>query len=113
MSKNKNLRKGVIYSRVNCLKETERYVSTCKQLLKCKELASQNKISIIKTFIDKGVSGLTLNRPSLIEMINYCQEETIQYLVVLSADRLSRGIKTFRFINKKMNELNIEIITVN
>ena len=51
-------------------------------------------LNVVNEFYDKGVSGTldVLNRPSFMEMLNYCEDNSIDTIVFESADRLSRDL---------------------
>ena len=51
-------------------------------------------LNVVQEFYDKGVSGTldVLNRPSFMEMLNYCEDNSIDTIVFESADRLSRDL---------------------
>ena len=51
-------------------------------------------LNVVQEFYDRGVSGTldVLNRPSFMEMLNYCEDNSIDTIVFESADRLSRDL---------------------
>ena len=51
-------------------------------------------LNVVREFYDKGVSGSldVLNRPSFMEMLNYCQDNAIYKIVFESACRMSRDL---------------------
>ena len=56
--------------------------------------ASSNGMNVVAEFYDKGVSGTKeiLNRTSFMEMLNYCEDNSIDTIVFESSDRLSRDL---------------------
>ena len=56
--------------------------------------AQSKGLDVVQEFYDKGVSGTldVLNRPSFMEMLNYCEDNSIDTIVFESADRLSRDL---------------------
>ena len=53
-----------------------------------------NGMNLVAEFYDKGVSGTKeiLNRTSFMEMLNYCEDNSIDTIVFESSDRLSRDL---------------------
>jgi len=56
--------------------------------------ASSNGMNVVAEFYDKGVSGTKeiLNRTSFMDMLNYCEDNSIDMIVFESSDRLSRDL---------------------
>ena len=57
---------------------------------------SPNGMRIVGEFYDKGVSGTldVINRPQFMEMLDFCEEHSIDTIVFESSDRLSRDLIT-------------------
>ena len=56
--------------------------------------ASSNGMNVVAEFYDKGVSGTKEipNRTSFMDMLNYCEDNSIDTIVLESPDRLSRDL---------------------
>ena len=72
-----------------------------------KTYAQSKGLNVVNEFYDKGVSGTldVLNRPSFMEMLNYCQDNAIDTIVFESACRMSRDLITmetgFQYLTSK------------
>ena len=57
--------------------------------------AQSKGLNVVREFYDKGVSGTldVLNRPSFMEMLNYCEENKVS-IIIKSLDNLSALSKT-------------------
>ena len=71
-------------------------------------------LNVIREFYDKGVSGTldVLNRPSFMEMLNYCEENKISTIVFESADRLSRDLIIMETGFQYLTSLGYKLISV-
>ena len=71
-------------------------------------------LNVVREFYDKGVSGTldVLNRPSFMEMLNYCEENKISTIVFESADRLSRDLIIMETGFQYLTSLGFKLISV-
>ena len=71
-------------------------------------------LNVVREFYDKGVSGTldVLNRPSFMEMLNYCEEKKISTIVFESADRLSRDLIIMETGFQYLTSLGYKLISV-
>jgi len=71
-------------------------------------------LNVVREFYDKGVSGTldVLNRPSFMEMLNYCEENKISTIVFESADRLSRDLIIMETGFQYLTSLGYKLISV-
>ena len=69
---------------------------------------------IVNEFWDKGVSGTldVLNRPSFLEMLNYCEEYGIDTIVFESSSRLSRDLICMETGFQYLSSLGYTLISV-
>ena len=69
--------------------------------------AQSKGLNVVNEFYDKGVSGTldVLNRPSFMEMLNYCEENKVSIICFESACRMSRDLITmetgFQYLTSK------------
>ncbi|SRR5260221_1784534 len=62
---------------------------------------------------DQGLSGKSLERPGLQDLLIRCQEDkTIKAIVVTEADRLARGNITYLFVREQLKKLGVKIVAV-
>ena len=71
-------------------------------------------LNVVQEFYDRGVSGTldVLNRPSFMEMLNYCEDNSIDTIVFESADRLSRDLIIMETGFQYLSNLGYKLISV-
>ncbi len=108
-----NFKKGIIYYRVSTEDQAQFGVSLEQQRKNCIEYAERRGIEILKTFHDDGVSAKTIDRPSLKELLNYCEKNyrRIDCLIVYKVDRLSRNTNDYTSILCRLNKMKIQLIS--
>ena len=76
--------------------------------------AQSKGLNVVREFYDKGVSGTldVLNRPSFMEMLNYCEENNISTIVFECADRLSRDLLIMESGFHYLTSLGYKLISV-
>ena len=76
--------------------------------------ASSNGMNVVAEFYDKGVSGTKeiLNRTSFMEMLNYCEDNSIDTIVFESSDRLSRDLVIMETGFQYLTSLGYKLISV-
>ena len=73
-----------------------------------------NGMNLVAEFYDKGVSGTKeiLNRTSFMEMLNYCEDNSIDTIVFESSDRLSRDLIVMETGFQYLTSLGYKLISV-
>ena len=76
--------------------------------------ASSNGMNVVAEFYDKGVSGTKeiLNRTSFMDMLNYCEDNSIDTIVFESSDRLSRDLVIMETGFQYLTSLGYKLISV-
>ena len=76
--------------------------------------AQSKGLNVVREFYDKGVSGTldVLNRPSFMEMLNYCEENKVSTIVFESACRMSRDLITMETGFQYLTSLGYKLISV-
>ena len=78
-----------------------------------REYCDRNGIEIVNWYIDEGISGAEKKRPALSRLLEgEVTNPPTQYVVVAKADRLARDINLYYGFKAKLQELNLEIISV-
>ena len=69
---------------------------------------------VIKEFYDKGISGTldVLNRPSFVEMLSFCENNSIDTIVFESSDRMSRDLLIMETGFQYLTSLGYKLISV-
>ena len=81
---------AVGYCRVSTSEQAEKGVSLAAQRAKIRAYAEATDLNLIDVLSDEGVSGTTLERPGLREMIRRCEQGEVASVVVWKLDRLTR-----------------------
>jgi len=71
-----------------------------------------NSWEYYKTYEDGGISGGTMKRPGLIEMLDEIKSGKIQTVVVYKVDRLSRSIFDFHNMMKEFEQYNCNFVSI-
>lgn len=76
--------------------------------------ASSNGMNVVAEFYDKGVSGTKEipNRTSFMDMLNYCEDNSIDTIVLESPDRLSRDLVIMETGFQYLTSLGYKLISV-
>ena len=78
-----------------------------------KKKATSMGAMVVKEFVERGVSGTTINRPALQAMLKYLEEEhiSIDYVIVHKVDRLARTRADDVELNARFDALKIRLIS--
>jgi site-specific DNA recombinase len=76
------------------------------------EYAKNHGIEVVAFFEDNGISGATLDRPGLQQLIHESGTETFHSVLVAKMDRVARDLYTALFIEKELLLNGVEIISV-
>lgn len=105
------MKRAFIYTRVSTLEQANGY-SISEQESRLKSYAEAKGYKVIKVFSDIGISGGTLNRPQLKEMIQDIKNTDM--VLVYKLDRLSRSQKdTLHLIEEVFIKNSVDFISLN
>lgn len=103
------MKKAVIYARYSSDSQSEQSIEG--QLRVCNEYAKNNNIVIVKTYIDRAMTGTNDNRPDFQKMLYDSHKREWDYVLVYKFDRFSRN-KYETAVHKKMLKDNgIKVIS--
>ena len=83
------MKTAVIYARYSSDNQTEQSIEG--QLRVCEQYAKNNDILILKTYIDRAMTGTNDNRPDFQQMIKDSASKEWQNIIVYKLDRFSRN----------------------
>jgi site-specific DNA recombinase len=90
--------RAALYARVSTDAQAEEGLSIAAQLAEMREFAEKKGWSVVAEYIDPGITGRTLDRPGLRDLLAAAEEHTFDIVVVHELSRLSRSIfDTFAF----------------
>ena len=73
----------------------------------------ENNLTLIKEYIDDGVSGTTFNRPGFNELLQDIENKNINMVITKDLSRLGRDyIKTGEYIENYFPEKNIRYVAI-
>ena len=73
----------------------------------------ENDLTLIKEYIDDGVSGTTFNRPGFNELLQDIENKSINMVITKDLSRLGRDyIKTGEYIENYFPEKNIRYVAI-
>ncbi len=74
---------------------------------------NENNLTLIKEYIDDGVSGTTFNRPGFNELLQDIENKSINMVITKDLSRLGRDyIKTGEYIENYFPEKNIRYVAI-
>lgn len=84
------MKTGVIYARYSAgPNQTDQSIEG--QVRDCQKYAEDNDIKIVKTYIDRHISGTTDNRAQFQKMLKDCEKNIFDYIIVWKIDRFGRN----------------------
>lgn len=83
------MKTAVIYARYSSDTQTEQSIEG--QLRVCNEYAKNNDILILRTYIDRAMTGTNDNRPDFRQMIEDSKKHDFNVVLVYKFDRFSRN----------------------
>jgi len=83
----------VAYIRVSTARQADSGLGLEAQISRIQQFSQLNNIEITETIVDAGISGRTMNREGLQQLINGVAEGRFTRLIVSSADRLTRSCR--------------------
>ena len=79
----------VVYARYSSHNQTEQSIEG--QLEVCKKYAEQHNYNIIRTYVDRAISGTTDERPQFLKMIEDSDTKQFEEVLVYKLDRFARN----------------------
>lgn len=99
-----------IYARFSS--QMQRDASIEDQLRLCRERAEREGWTIVDAYSDRAVSGASMLRPGLPELINATQEGRVDLVLAEALDRLSRDQADIAAIFKRLSFAGVGIVTL-
>jgi DNA invertase Pin-like site-specific DNA recombinase len=84
------MNRAVAYCRTACGTPSDRFSGLEDQSNAISQYAAQNGLTVLETYMDVGVSGVSLNRPQLQQLIADCRTGKVGMVLTPDPDRLSR-----------------------
>lgn len=100
---------AVIYARYSSERQTEQSIDG--QIRECREFAKHNKIKIIGTYIDRGISGKTDHRPDFQRMIKDAEKNQFEAVIVYKLDRFARNRYDSAIYKSKLKKHGVKVLS--
>ena len=108
------MKRAIIYARVSTDDQAQNGVSMENQVDRCRKYCELNDLVPFEVISDPGKSGKDLKRPGIKEVIELCQQQTINTVVVYKLDRLSRSLRDILDLIEDTFDANgIELHSIN
>lgn len=106
------MKKAVIYKRVSTLVQVGEGASLDMQDERLRAYIKAQGWKLVDIYEDAGLSGKDTNRPEYQRMFKDANKGKFDCIVVYKLDRLSRSVIDFHELDKKLNALNVSIVSV-
>ncbi len=83
-------RPAIGYARVSTDEQAREGVSLEVQVTRIRAYAQAKELELVDVLTDEGISGKTLERPALRELLQRCERGEVGHVVVVKLDRLTR-----------------------
>lgn len=105
---------AIIYSRVSTSEQAEKGYSLQSQQEICHDYSKRHGYNVLKSFVERGESAKTVDRPVLKEMLEYARinKNKIDCLIVYKIDRLSRNSLDCFSLRYKLDKYGIDLKSV-
>jgi site-specific DNA recombinase len=105
---------AVTYSRVSTDGQVDGF-SLDVQVRETKKAAEKLGCTVLKEFVEEGVSGTLEDRPELTAMLAFCvkNKDKVAYVIVKDIDRFSRQTLIHQILRSKFRELGVNLYSVN
>ena len=99
----------VIYARYSSDSQTEQSIEG--QLRVCNEYAKNNDILVLRTYIDRAMTGTNDNRPDFLQMIEDSKKHDFSIVLVYKLDRFSRNKYETTKHKKTLKDNGVKVVS--
>ncbi|WP_439874705.1 recombinase family protein [Bacillus mycoides] len=103
--------KVALYVRVSTEEQAEEGFSINGQIKLLEEFCEKNSYQIVKIYKDEGISGKSLDRPSLQKLLKGCESKQFDMIMVWKISRLSRKQLDFLTIVEHLERHDVSIFS--
>ena len=103
------MKTAVIYARYSSDTQTEQSIEG--QLRVCNEYAKNNDILILRTYIDRAMTGTNDNRPDFRQMIEDSKKHDFNIVLVYKFDRFSRNKYETTKHKKTLKDNGVKVVS--
>ena len=102
------MKNAVIYARYSSVSQDEQTIEM--QINKCTKYAKENKLNIIREYIDEAKTGRNGNRSGLQQLLMDSKEHKFKYVIMYMSDRYFRNALEALAFEKELNKNNVELL---
>ncbi|MFN0026726.1 MAG: recombinase family protein [Acidimicrobiales bacterium] len=102
--------RAAIYCRVSTDEQADRGTSLTGQAARCADYATRQGWPVVARYIDDGVSGATIARPALSQLMTDAAAHRFNRVIVTDPDRLSRDLVDGLVIERHLTTTNVQVI---
>ena len=96
------------YIRVSTTRQADSGLGLEAQISRIQQFSELNNIEIAETFVDAGISGRTMSRDGLQQLLSGVAEGRFTRVIVSSADRLTRSCRDFQaLVNGPLRDVEL------
>lgn len=85
------MKRAIIYARVSSKRQADDGLPVESQIDHCRAKAAALGATVVKEFVDGGISGTTDRRPAFQHALNFCAVADIDYFITWSSSRFARN----------------------
>ena len=101
-----------IYVRVSTVEQATTGISIDAQIEKLEQYCKLNDWDTVKKYIDAGISGSTIDRPALKNLIDDCKSGKVNVILVYKLDRLSRSLRDIILTIDELKMYNVDFVSL-
>jgi site-specific DNA recombinase len=103
------MKKTVAYCRTAFAEPSDPLAGVLAQAASLREYAGQHRMTVDGTYMDAGVSGMTLIRPALQQLLVDCRTGKIEVVLATDTDRLSRDASQLAALLHKFRTYGVRV----
>lgn len=102
------MKRAAIYARVS----TNNGQNPEVQLEEVRQYCNRREMTIVREYVDKGISGAKEHRPALDQLICDCRRRTVDCVVVYRYDRFARSLRQLVNALEEFRALGIDFVSL-
>lgn len=102
------MKRAAIYARVS----TNNGQNPEMQLEEVRQYCARREMTIVREYVDKGISGAKEHRPALDQLISDCRRRTADCVVVYRYDRFARSLRQLVNALEEFRALGIDFVSL-
>jgi DNA invertase Pin-like site-specific DNA recombinase len=105
----KETHRAVAYARTASRRRADQ-AAIGRQLHACRQVAAELDATLEREFVDHGISGLTLNRVGLRQLLVYVADNPVDYVICADGTRLTRDYEHFKCLMQQLTAHDVRVV---